>query len=356
MSTLNKIIHRGHKTADNKYKKYLLILKSALHAVNEQLDPDQVMEVIMKYVEKLIPSEGWSLLLVDDNRNELIFERAKGKVGNKIKSSSLSMNTGIAGWVVKAGKPAIINNTQKDKRFNSGFDERTHFKTKTILCAPIISRGKILGAVEIINKKDKSPSFSIADLNLLQSLLEPAGIALENAQLFQQTQKLLITDDLTQLYNYRFVNQFLEDEIQKNLAFHTNKKIGLIFLDLDGFKEVDDKYGHLVGGEALKIIGQVIKKAANTNDIVARYGGDEFTIILVDKGIPESLAEAENIRNAIADMDFLSLLNIKIHITASIGLALYPDHATSTVELIQRADKVMYEVKNSGKNAVRLAQ
>ena len=161
---------------------------------------------------------------------------------------------------------------------------------------------------------------------------------------------------LTQLYNYRYVNQILEDEIQKDRTHTTGKIISLIFLDLDGFKEVDDKYGHLVGGEALKVIGQEIKKATDTENIVARYGGDEFTIILLDKGIPESLDEAEHIRQTIEAIDFFSLLNINLKVTASIGLALYPDHATSMVELIQKADKAMYEVKYSGKNGVRLAQ
>jgi len=351
-----KAMRPRQNISDKKYKKYFFILKNALHSMNEKLDPDQVMETIMKYVEQLIPSEGWSILLVDENKAELIFERARGTVGDKIKNSRLKIGTGIAGWVAKTGKSVIINDTQKDKRFNSCFDQQTNFTTKTILCAPIISRKKILGAVEIINKKGRTPAFTMADLKLIQSLLEPSGIALENALLFKQTQKLLITDDLTQLYNYRYVNQILEDEIQKDRIHNTGKIISLIFLDLDGFKEVDDKYGHLVGGEALKVIGQEIQKATDTENIVARYGGDEFTIILLDKGIPESLDEAEHIRQTIEAIDFFSLLNINVKITASIGLALYPDHATSMVELIQKADKAMYEVKYSGKNGVRLAQ
>jgi diguanylate cyclase (GGDEF)-like protein len=338
-----------------KYKKYFLTLRNALHAMNEQLDPDQVMEAIMNYVEKLIPSEGWSILLIDEHNNDLIFERAFGAVGDKLKHKRLKIGTGIAGWVVQTAKPIIINNTQKDKRFNAYFDKQTNFMTKTMLCAPIISRNKVLGAVEIINKRGTNQQFSRADLRLLETLLEPAGIALENALLFRQIQRLLITDDLTQLYNFRYVNQCLENAIRDYQMRKNKKQICLIFLDLDGFKEIDDKYGHLIGGEALKVIGQVIKDTSQADAIVARYGGDEFTIILMDTEAPQALAAAECIRKAIASIDFSTALNITAKVTASIGVALYPDHATSTVELIHKADQVMYLVKYSGKNAVRLA-
>lgn len=337
-----------------RYKNYYKILKDAVHAMNADLDPEQVMKVIMHYVEKLIPSEGWSIVIKDENVGDLKFEMAAGLVGDKIIAKRLPIGNGIVGWVVQTGKHAIIKNAHTDKRFNACFDKNTNFATKTVLCIPIISRGKILGAVEIINKKGKSKKFTIDDYRLLKSLLEPAGIALENALLFKRVQQLIITDDLTQLYNYRYVHQYLEKTIQDYKENKKGSKLSLIFLDLDGFKEVDDNYGHIVGGNALKIIGERIKNAVDENAVVARYGGDEFTIILPNTDANEAVQVAEKIRRTIELTDFNSYLNVNAKVTASIGIAIFPDHATEMVELIQKADKAMYEVKYSTKNNVKL--
>lgn len=344
---------KGLKSGRN--KKHYKILKDAVHAMNADLDPEQVMKVIMHYVEKLIPSEGWSIVIKDENIGDLKFEMAAGIVGYKITAKRLPIGNGIVGWVVQTGKHAIIKNAHKDKRFNACFDKNTNFVTKTILCLPIISRGKILGAVEIINRKGKKKIFTIEDYHLLKSMLEPAGIALENAFLFKRVQQLIITDDLTQLYNYRYVHQYLVKAIQDYKQNKKESKISLIFLDLDGFKEVDDNYGHIVGGNALKIIGERIKNAVDENTIVARYGGDEFAIILPDTNANEAVQIAERIRKAIELTDFNSYLNINAKVTASIGIAIFPDHATEMVELIQKADKAMYEVKYATKNNVKLA-
>lgn len=337
------------------YKKYFNLLKNAVHELNANLDPDQVMEVIMRYVKKLIPSEGWSILIKDEARGDLVFEKASGVVGDKIRYKRMRLGDGIAGWVAMNKKAVIINDVRKDKRFNPEFDEHTKFKTKSALCVPIISRGKSLGALEILNKRNKSKKFTKEDLKILRSFLEPAGITLENAILFKKTQQLIITDELTQLFNSKYVNQYLEEAINNYKKGVEAGKLSLIFLDLDGFKEVDDKYGHLAGGEALRCIGKVIKEAAPSNSIVARYGGDEFIVIVPNSDASLALEVAENIRKSIEGYDFFSNLGFSVKITASLGISIFPDLASSVVELIQKADKAMYEVKNSTKNAVRLA-
>ncbi|OGF65928.1 MAG: hypothetical protein A2Y62_19120, partial [Candidatus Fischerbacteria bacterium RBG_13_37_8] len=308
-----------------KYKRHFRILRDAVHAMNAKLDPKQVMETIMGYIGKLMPSDGWSILLKEETSGQLVFEMACGLVGSKLTSQKLSLENSIAGWVAKTGKPVMIKNAKKDRRFNASFDKCTQFLTRTVLCAPIISRGKILGSVEIINKKGKNKSFTKEDLTLLQSLLEPAGIALENAFLFKKVQQLVVTDDLTQLYNYRYIHDYLEAEIKKISRSNSRKKISLIFLDLDGFKEVDDHYGHIVGGKALKIIGTRIKNAVDQDAIVSRYGGDEFAIILPDTDEPEAVKIAEHIRNEISETNFRSSLGVDTKVTASIGIAVYPE-------------------------------
>jgi len=334
---------------DDKYRILLEIVKAA----NDRLDPENVIGTIMDNIQKLIPCEAWSILLMSKDQGELIFQRARGVGGENLRYMKLKVGEGIAGWVARHGKPTIANDVKKDRRFNSKFDETTNFRTRSILCAPLISRSQVIGVVELINKKSKRYHFSQRDLKNLVALLGPIAVSLHNALLLQETQQLAITDDLTKLYNNRYVNQRLNEMIREH---HKNRKpFSVVFLDLDGFKNVNDRFGHLIGGRTLIEIGRLIFNTVRKIDVVARYGGDEFIVIMPDTPATEASLIAERIRLAIQNHDFQNALQHEIHLSASFGISVCPDHAESLTELIQKADNAMYAVKYSGKNAVQLA-
>ncbi len=214
--------------------------------------------------------------MVDEEKQELVFEAALGAKGRDVSSFRLKIGEGVAGWVAQSGKPAIVNDTARDPRFAPRVDTRTQFETRSILCAPLVSRGRTIGVLEIINKL--GGRFSRHDLALVLTLVEPCAIAIENAILFQRTEQLTITDDLTRLFNSRYLNLYLGREIKR--CKRHGIPLSVIFLDLDGFKGINDQFGHLAGSGTLTEVGTILALGVRESDILARYGGDEFVVVL----------------------------------------------------------------------------
>ncbi|HEY3119874.1 MAG TPA: sensor domain-containing diguanylate cyclase [Vicinamibacteria bacterium] len=329
----------------------LAILTDIVKTANSILEPRKVIELIMAKVQELIPCEAWSMLMVDEEKQELTFELALGEKGGAMSTFRVKLGEGIAGWVAQTGKPTVVNDTSRDPRFARTFDTKTQFQTRSILCAPLISRGHIIGVVEIINKLHGD--FTDGDLEMLLTLVEPCAIALENAILFQKTEQLTITDDLTRLFNSRYLNLYLGREIKR--CKRHGIPLSLIFLDLDGFKGVNDRFGHQAGSLTLTEVGGILTQAVRESDILARYGGDEFVVVLPETPPSGAMVIAERIRKAIESHTFLEPQGLAARISASFGLASYPDHALTPEGLIQKADQAMYRVKERNKNGIEVA-
>ena len=332
-------------------EKRLAILTDVVKTANSILEPSKVIELVMEKIRQLIPSEAWSLLMVDEESQELAFEAALGARGEDLSSYRLKMGEGVAGWVAEKGKPAIVNDTTRDRRFTARFDEWSQFATRSILCAPLVARGRTIGVLEIINKRDGR--FTQADLDLMLTLVEPCAIALENAILFQRTEQLTITDDLTKLFNSRYLNLYLSREIKR--CKRHGIPLSIIFLDLDGFKGINDQYGHLAGSGTLTEVGSILAEGIRESDILARYGGDEFVAVLPETPASGALVIAERLRCSIEENHFLKSLGLAARISASFGIASYPDHALTPEALIQKADQAMYRVKERDKNGIEVA-
>jgi diguanylate cyclase (GGDEF)-like protein len=334
-----------------KTTKRLAILTDIVKTANSILEPRKVIELIMAKIQQLIPSEAWSMLMVDEEKQELSFELALGAKGKDVSSFRVKIGEGVAGWVAQTGKPAIVNDTARDPRFAPKFDSKTQFRTRSILCAPLISRGRTIGVVEIINKL--GGRFTQSDLDVLLTLVEPCAIAIENAILFQRTEQLTITDDLTKLFNSRYLNLYIGREIKR--CKRHGIPLSVIFLDLDGFKTINDQYGHLAGSGTLAEVGAILAEAVRESDILARYGGDEFVVVLPETPPSGALVIAERLRKAIEEHCFLQPQGLSARISASFGIASYPDHALTPEGLIQKADQAMYRVKERDKNGIEVA-
>ncbi len=169
----------------------------------------------------------------------------------------------------------------------------------------------------------------------------------------QRAEALSVTDDLTQLYNSRYLSQVLRRETKR--ATRSSRPLSLLFIDLDGFKAINDTYGHLCGSRALVEAAGVIRASARETDVVARFGGDEFALVLPDTGVDGAVYVGERIRERLAAHKFLERDGLKISLTASVGVATLPDTANTAEGLIQAADQAMYWIKDRGKNGIKVA-
>lgn len=184
-------------------------------------------------------------------------------------------------------------------------------------------------------------------LRLLKAQIEVTGKSIEQ---YLGVQKLVYLDDVTGLYNTRYLHYILEREISQ--AELTHGSFAVLFLDADHFKQINDKFGHLVGTKLLNELGSHLKKYVRDQDSVFRYGGDEFVAILSSCDLEMAKTVAERIRESVQNRDFLKNEGLNLHFTVSIGIALFPDHATTKKEIIDAADKAMYSAKKSSRNSV----
>ena len=210
---------------------------------------------------------------------------------------------------------------------------------------PVADDDALLGAAAVFPEKDLSAPLAEGAAFLCRHL----GIALQNLGRLREVEHLAYLDDLTRLYNTRFLDLAIDREMQSGRPF------SLLFMDLDRFKAVNDEHGHLAGSRLLVEVGRVLRTCVREEDVIVRYGGDEYVVILVGIDSGGGLKVAERVRRAIEDHRFLSREGARVRITASIGLASYPEHAKEKGEVIELADRAMYRGKRSSRNVVYIA-
>ena len=332
-------------------KKELSFFINVGKTLTSTLEVDKVLDIIMENVQKLVPSETWSLLLFDEERNDLYFALTKGKQPEGLQGTRLNLGEGVAGWVAGKGKPLAIKDVLNDRRFSAYFKNKTRgFIPRCVLCVPVINNKKIIGVLEIMNKKGGGKSFTTRDIELLLTLVDQAAIAIERSNLYQKMANLAITDDLTKLFNMRYLYRALDIEVKRCKRYSST--FSVIFLDLDSFKLVNDRHGHLMGSKTLVEIASILVTTLRDVDIIARYGGDEFVVVLPYTPFDMAVKIAERLQSDIKSYMFLREEGLSLKITASFGVAGFPDHAKDEIELLRLSDQAMYMAKSLGKNRV----
>jgi diguanylate cyclase (GGDEF)-like protein len=224
---------------------------------------------------------------------------------------------------------------------------------KRVAAVPLVCGDRMLGVLEGIREGEHAHSFKKSELALLEALSLPIASALANAVRIAEAERLSQTDDLTKLHNARYLRQFLLNEIRR--ARRYGSSVAALFLDLDDFKRINDIHGHLVGSHVLMEMAAVILSSVRDTDAVARYGGDEFVIVLPDTGTELAGTVAERIREKIENFEFTGGRRLRLSLTASFGVAAFPLHASSPQQLVACADTAMYEAKAAQKNCVRFS-
>ncbi len=327
-----------------KEKKNLEILLQASQELGNSLKLEDTYEVINRMIKKLVSCQTCIVFLIKDVEGEtqLVAEEVTGPYREyvfTVKTFSISSSETIVGWVASERKPYIITDTEVEKNPPPMIRyERSE------MAVPLISKDECIGVIYV--GQQKANAFSHDDLNLLSTLANQTSIAVTNAKLYEKTHNMATTDGLTGLYTHRYFQEKLEEEVQKAQRYQTH--MAMLMVDTDHFKQYNDTYGHPDGDILLKEICKLLKSYVRDTDIVCRYGGDEFTLILVEADKKTAINTAERIRQAIQ----LRLNQRDVKITASIGVASYPEDATNKTDLMAQADASVYKAKHGGRNRV----
>lgn len=311
-----------------------------------------ILEHIMRKVSQIIEAENWSLLLKDQESGKLTFEIAVGIDNDLIRGIHLAPGEGIAGYVAETGIPVYQSDVSNDPKFNRNIDEQTGFTTISVACLPLTIHGNVVGVIEIVNLTDME-KFKVHDLPFLNILADYAAIAIENSRNFARIRRMSVTDEYTGFYNVRYLHQIMDELIEK--ADRDKTTLAVAFGDIDNFKKVVDEYGHLLGSQVLKEIAHTISLCLTEKDILVKYGGDEYVIILPDKSKEEAIDLVSVILQSIRDTKYLTSQSNPVTLTASFGIAMYPDDAKTKKELLLIADNSMYRIKKTQKDGVGTA-
>jgi diguanylate cyclase (GGDEF)-like protein len=244
-------------------------------------------------------------------------------------------------WTRTRVTELLLSDVEPDPGFADNADE--------VLVFHIRSKSVTQGIVALFSP-DKGTLPTEINFRNLHFLQDQSSLAFENAARFASARNLLYIDELTGLFNYRYLDLALERELKR--AERYGSCIALLFIDLDLFKSVNDTHGHLIGSRVLGEVGALLKKSVRDVDLVIRYGGDEYTIILVETESEDAAIVAERIRTTVENHEFMAEEGYDIHLTVCVGYACFPDDTRSKVELLEVADKAMYRGKFSGRNRV----
>ncbi|NOX21036.1 MAG: GGDEF domain-containing protein [Nitrospirae bacterium] len=325
----------------------LEIQKNITSIMRQSHDIYNLFVEMMKTLKGVFDVRNWVVFVKDFETDELVLTLASLK-RKELQDVRLQIGEGIAGWVAEKARPLIIEDVRDDIR--SKAEERIHriMKSESVLVFPLSGTNSVIAVVELINKR--KGEFSKKDLLMLTRIQDQLSVAVEKVMLQLKLEELVITDDLTKLFNSRYLNRTLDIEVERSNRYNTS--VSLIFMDIDHFKDVNDRYGHLVGSKLLTELAQLLLSRLRSVDIVARYGGDEFVIVLPQTSSKYAAMIAERLRKTVAEATFLKSEGLNIRITASFGVACYPETARSKEELLRLADEAMYKVKYKNRNGV----
>jgi len=324
----------------------LLSCLDLARVLSSELEPDMLFDVILKKLSEMIPATNWSLLLLDHDKGELYFKLTIDLEIEDIKNVRLKLGEGIAGQVALNQEPIIIRDVNQSEHFNDTIDKSSGFTTRSIMCVPLVFGGRTLGVLEAVNP-DRLDEKALA---LLVIIAEYTAIAVENMVKYDRIKNLALKDDLTGLYNTRYLYQRLNkifDECGK-----AGTRFSLIFMDIDNFKRTVDTYGHLNGSLVIHEVAQTILGTLHDPAFGVSYGGDEFVVVLPGFDHQQVVRKAEEIRKCINRSIFLSKQGLDIKLTCSFGVATYPENGKNITDLLGLADRAMFNIKHVGKNAV----
>ncbi|MDE1155810.1 MAG: sensor domain-containing diguanylate cyclase [Acidobacteriaceae bacterium] len=334
----------------------LRIFHSVARALTSELELEPLLRVILGLMEDYFGPEQWSLLMMDEEKNELYYALSSGLDTDVLADLRIKPGEGIAGYVAESGNPLVIPDVNDDPEWRLFAEQHPEMHLQSIAALPVRHSKRTLGVLMLHNSKlDLMPDASVS---FLRVLCDYTAIALENARQVKLVHHLSITDDCTGLFNARYLYTLLEEEISAlndPQILSMRPGFSLLFLDLDHFKTVNDTHGHLVGSRLLAEVGSLIKRVLGPDHAAFRYGGDEFVVLMRGLNKKEARELAGKLFQELTSSTFITGEHLNLRLTASFGLATFPEDGQDMHGIIRAADTMMYKAKADGRNQIAVA-
>lgn len=305
-------------------KKFLTqeAFKEVVSQVHSTVRMEELREKTKKIIEGSLGLKSYALVIWDSRDGYYIVKETLGLTATE--------------------KSRAIKAIESSIETNKGGIKRKH----NMVSLPLSQGKAVLGALCL--PEDAYKAVSEHNREVMSLTIHQLTKAIENSVLYEAARKMCVTDDKTRLYNHRYLISRLDLEIKRAKRF--DRQMSCLMLDVDDFKDFNDRFGHLAGDDALTDLARIIKSACRDIDIVARFGGEEFTVILPETGVNGAETAANRILNAVRKNTFDTGKGNRTRITVSAGVACFPIHAKDGSGLLKQSDIALYAAKHDGKN------
>ena len=338
---------KSHATVENLLFEYQNLYNFSLKLTASD-NLQKLYGTIVEYAINLTNTPAGSLIIFDEKRGEMLLASIRG-FSKKFSSKTRwkVRKGGLTSHILNQDEPLAIQDVLQYPRFDNPLMLKEGIRS--LVAAPLKTEGRIMGVLYVDDFKTRT--FTAPEITLLSLLSSIAAMAIEKTRTLESTRLQAITDELTGLYNHRHFRQQLN--LETNRAERYRRALTLLMIDIDHFKYYNDTNGHIKGNEVLKEMGRLLKEMSREVDIVARYGGEEFAIIMPETDRSKARKLAERLRKRVAGHTFdQGHKQPGKKLTVSIGVASFPENADTAFDLMEEADKALYEAKRAGRNNV----
>jgi len=335
------------------FSEFFQLLTDFTRELDGKMDAALLPKQLLKIADKIFLPSQILIFLTDPNAGKLILKEAKNAPKDLGKSREVSIGEGKIGWVAQEKSTMDQEDFVREMRTGgANLDAPGHFRFKVDLCAPMLGNNQETQGVISVGGITRHPKF---EKRLLSIIADLGAMSLMNRRLMDEQRGKANSDGLTGLITKRYLQELLGEEIHKSEVTHL--PVSLFIFDLDHFKKLNDTHGHLTGDRVLKETAEVIRKTIRPGDISARWGGEEFLLILPGTPKDGAWVAAEKVRDALARHVFHDDEGDPIgKVTLSGGVAAFPDDGRTQSELVGAADEALYRAKRSGRNKVLQAE
>jgi len=331
-----------------KEKIKLEIIVEAYNRIGGIFRLDELADFVADKAVQIAEAQKASLMMVDENAGELVLQGSKG-LEKEMRGLRVKIGQLVAGWVAKEGQVLLVRDIDSDPRLKMPL-KNPQYKSRSFISLPLKADKHVLGVINVTDKLQEMEYFTDEDLRFLSLLAHQTVTQIENIRLCEKLSSLAVTDSLTGVFNRRYFQEQLNVEIMRASRYKYN--LSLIIFDIDGFKNYNDSYGHLEGDRVLKSAAAEIRKNVRQVDIVCRYGGDEFVVLLPVTNAKGAELAAEKILDSVAGLDMVNVDGRSMfNISLSGGVAEFKN-GMSKEDFIRLADKALYKAKAEGKNRI----